>query len=267
MEIPAQSKRNEFGLKELPEGQEYKFTSDNRVDWKSIVPKEYLVINKSYENQIVEKLGKPLSEVSVDEVEDNQKIMLLDGTRFLLEMRGYSKLEYSRPVYGPEGSVAVECKITFIPNFETEGREIVYSGIGEATLNNASPIGKNKKGDWVFYLAATAENRAVIRCVRNFLRIKILGKDEFSVIETTVPEVQSTGNLSPLGLLEAEMKRKGWSFELLKRTAISLYQKRNKEKKPNDLDLFRDDPTNWESLKSVSANDSFTLINLIKKSK
>jgi hypothetical protein len=255
MEIPQISKRNEFGLKE---GYDYRFTSDNLVDWKAMIPAEHLVINKSYENQIVEKLGKPLSEASVLEVEDHQRLMLLSATRYLLDLRGYSKVEYSRPVYGSDGAVVVECKITFLPNFETEMREVVFSGIGEATKNNAAPIGKNKMSEWAFYLAATAENRALIRCLRNFLKIKILGKDEFSNVETTSPETQPIAGFSPLSLLESEMKKKEpeMNFEILKRTVISAYK-----------DKMREDPSAWKTIKDICPNDIYTLINLIRDSK
>jgi len=255
MEIPQIQKRNEFGLKE---GLNYTFTSDNRVDWKALVPKEFLVINKSYENQIVEKLGKPLAEISVDEVDDNQKLMLLGATRFLLDTRGYSKVEYSRPVYGLDGAVVVECKITFIPNFETDMREVIFSGIGEATKNNASPIGKNKLNEWAYYLAATAENRALIRCVRNFLRITILGKDELQSAETFTPAAQPISGLNPHSMLQdiLDQKKPKITLEILKKTVLNHYK-----------DSVKSDPSLWTSLKDIPPNDVFSIIGLLKKDK
>lgn len=255
MEIPKITKRNEFGLKELPEGQEYKFKETGEVDWAAMIPSQYLVINKSYENKIVEKLGKPLSEVTVDEVEDHQKLTLLMGSRFLLDLRGYSKLKYSPPVYGSNGSVSVECEITFLPNYETEMRELVFSGIGEATTNNAGPIGKNKMGEWAYYLAAVAENRAFVRCLRNALRINILSKEE-AQFETIEAAPLPTSGLDPHSMLQGilDSKKPKINFEVLKKTVIGHYK-----------DKVKSDPSQWTSMKDIPPNDIFILIGLLKQ--
>lgn len=252
-ELITSRKRNELGLFDSVE---YSFTEDKRINWNSLVPKEFLVINKSYENQIVEKLGKPLSEVAIDEVEDHQKLMLLGATRFLLELRGFSKLEYSRPAYGSDGAVVVECKITFIPNYETDMRETVFSGIGEATKNNASPIGKNKLNEWAYYLAATAENRALIRCVRNYLRISILGKDEAASVEAYTPQTTSVSGLSPHSMLQdiLDQKKPKVTLEILKKTISGHYR-----------DSVKSDPLEWASIKDIPPNDVFSIIGVMKK--
>lgn len=254
MEIPKISKRNEFGLRE---GHEYKFREDGSVAWEKMLLPQHLVINKAYENQIVEKLGKPLSEVTVDEVEDNQKLTLLAGSRYLLDLRGYSKLKYSQPVYGSNGSVSVECEITFIPNYETEMRELVFSGIGEATMNNTGPIGKNKLNEWAYYLAATAENRAFVRCLRNGLRIPILSKEEaqFETVSQQAP-IQTSG-LDPHSILQGIMDAKKpnkITFTILQKTVSNNYK-----------DKVKSNPDEWTCLKDIPPNDVFTLIGLLKK--
>jgi len=260
MEIPQSfKKRNEFGLKVLPDGQEYKFKEDGTIDWRSLVSKEYLAINKAYEKQIVEKTGKPLCETTIDEVEDKYKFVLLNGIRQLANLRGYSKVEYSRPVYGEGNAVAVECKITWLPNYETEMREVVFSGLGEASTNNAPPIGQNYAGQKAFYLVAYAENRSFIRAVKSFLRIEnLLSREEVAFAETVDAAPQPIAGFSPLSLLEAEMKKKTpeMSFEILKRTVISAYK-----------DKMRDDPAGWKTIKDICPNDIYTLINLIRDSK
>jgi hypothetical protein len=258
MEIPKITKRNEFGLKELPTGQEYKFRSDNTIDWQSIIPKEYIVINKSYENQIVEKLGKPLAEVSIDEVDPKHTLILLGGIKWLAATRGFSKVEYSRPVYGSDGAVVVECKITWLPNYETEMREVVFSGIGEATKNNATPIGKNKLGEYCFYLAAIAENRAFIRAVRGALNIVSLGKDEISSVETIEAAPLPTSGLDPHSMLQGilDSKKPKINFEVLKKTVIGHYK-----------DKVKSDASQWTTLKDIPPNDVFTLIGLLKQEK
>jgi len=244
--------RNEYGLRS---NLEYIFRDDGTVDWAKMLLPNHFVINKSYENQIVEKLGKPLSEVTPNEIEDHQKLTLLAGSRYLLDLRGYSKLKYSRPVYGSNGSVSVECEITFTPNFETDMKELVFSGIGEATTNNSGPIGKNKMGEWAYYLAAIAENRAFVRCLRNALRITILSKEEAQFETVSAPIIQNS-TVDPHSMLKAIMdsKKPKVSFDLLKSTVIKYHS-----------DKIKSDPNNWNSLKDIPPNEVFTLIGLLKK--
>ena len=256
MEIPKIAKRNEFGLKE---GLDYKFTPEGLVSWKDMVPKEYLVINKAFENQIVEKLGKPLSEISIDEVEDKYKLILLNGIRYLANLRGFSKVEYSRPVYGEGNSVAVECKITWLPNYETEMREIVFSGLGEATTNNAPPIGNNKFGEKSFYLVAYAENRSFLRAVKHFLKIEnLLAREEVAYAETIEAAPLPTSGLDPHSMLQGilDSKKPKINFEVLKKTVIGHYK-----------DKVKSDASQWTTLKDIPPNDVFTLIGLLKQEK
>lgn len=256
MEIPQVKKRNEFGLRE---GIEYKFREDGSIDWAKMLLPQHLVINKAYENQIVEKLGKPLAEVTVDEVEDHQKLTLLAGSRYLLDLRGFSKLKYSPPVYGSNGSVSVECEITFIPNYETEMRELVFSGIGEATLNNTGPIGKNKLNEWAYYLAATAENRAFVRCLRNALRISILSKEEAQFETVTQSAPPSNSSIDPHILLQNTMnekKPKPINFEILKKTLLGHYKSE-----------FESDIEKWSSIKDIPPNEVFKVVGLLKQEK
>jgi len=259
MEIPQSfKKRNEFGLKPLPDGQEYKFKEDGSVDWASQIPKDQLFINKAYENKIVETLGKPLLEVTIDEVDEKYRLATLAGIRHVANLRGFSKVEYSQPVYGVDGAVTVECRITWLPNYETEGREVVFSGLGEATKNNAPPIGKNKFGDWSFYLVAIAENRAFLRAAKIYLGLgSLLFREEVALAETVDAAPQPIAGFSPLSLLEAEMKKKTpeMSFEILKRTVISAYKGK-----------MKDDPTSWKTIRDICPNDIYTLIGLIRDS-
>lgn len=256
MEIPKIAKRNEFGLKE---GLEYKFTSENLVDWQAMIPKNHFVVNKSYENKIVEETGKSLSEITIDEVDPKYTLILLSGIKYLASLRGYSKVEYSRPVYGPTGEVVVECKITWLPNYETEMREVVFSGIGEATRNNASPIGKNKLGEYSFYLAAIAENRAFIRAVRNFLQIVSLGKDEIGSVDTVEETAPlPTSGIDPCSMLQGilDAKKPKITFDVFKKTVAKHYR-----------DKVVSDPEKWNSVKDIPANEIYTLVQILKQDK
>ena len=74
-----------------------------------------------------------------------------------------------------------------VSNYETGGQPVSFSAIGDASLSNTFDFAQN-------YLAAIAENRAFVRCVRNFLKINIVAKDEIgpsnSAIDTAKVESQ-----------------------------------------------------------------------------
>jgi hypothetical protein len=252
MEIHTFKKRNELGLKD---GVEYTFKPDGLVDWASLIPKDQLFINKAYENQIVEKLGKPITEITIDEVDEKYRLATLAGIRHVANLRGYSKVEYSRPVYGADGAVAVECKITWLPNYETEMREVVFSGLGEATKNNAAPIGKNKFGEWAFYLVAIAENRAFLRAAKIFLGLgSLLTREECAVTEVVENSPASAPSIFPKEKLQNKLKAKKISFEIMKKTVISTYRKNVKS-----------DPTEWESIDDIPNEDIFEILGLLQK--
>jgi hypothetical protein len=227
---------------------------DGLVDWIKMIPQSYFVINKSYENKIVKTLNKPLEEVSVDEVEPHQLLILLQGFRYVADLRGFRSLEYGNPSIGPQGEVSLSCSITWCGNYETNYDDIKFSGMGEATRNNTSPIGKNKIGESCFYLTAIAENRAFVRAVRNFLRIPVLGKDEISGAETSTPKYQEAEPIlgsKPLDSLIKRCKTKGLTFQMLKVLA-------NKHK-----DKLSDNLEEWEQWTDLNPKDIYVLLGVV----
>ena len=114
--------------------------------------------------------------------------------------------------------VVATCKIDWFPNYETGGQPVSFSAIGDASLSNTFDFAQN-------YLAAIAENRAFVRCVRNFLKINIVAKDEVgpsnSVIDTAKVESQDEKlDSNPKNLLRKVMSEKGVSFENIKNKLI-----------------------------------------------
>ena len=112
----------------------------------------------------------------VSKLKDTELIILLGGIKELAQIRGYTDLTYEVNCPSPDYVVAT-CKITWIPNYETENKPVTFSAIGDASMSNTSDFARN-------YLAATAENRAFVRCVRSFLRINIVGGDELAGVRT-----------------------------------------------------------------------------------
>ena len=157
-----QIKRDDDGL---IKGLDYALTEDGLIDWRKMVKHEFLVANRDR-----------TSESDVSKLEDNQLLILLGGIKELAQIRGYSNVQYS--VQTPSSDyVVATCSITWTPNYETEGREVTFSAIGDASPDNTKSFAR-------FFLGPIAENRAFVRCVRNFLKINIVGQDEMGESKT-----------------------------------------------------------------------------------
>tara|TARA_R100000008_G_scaffold85718_2_gene76415 strand:- start:621 stop:1325 length:705 start_codon:yes stop_codon:yes gene_type:complete len=186
----------------LLSGVDYIFNEDGLIDWRKMIKSEYLVPNKDKTN-----------ETDVTKLKDYQLIILLGGIKELAQIRGFTSVTYD--LVSPSSDyVAATCKISWKPNFETEGEEVVFSAIGDASPNNTSGFGQA-------FLAACAENRAFVRCVRNFLRINIVSQEELAGNNTNknnvVSSVSAPEKSDPHQLLSTAMKEKGIPFKVLKK--------------------------------------------------
>ena len=188
----------------------YVFNESGFVDWRKMVKSEHLVPNR-----------QKTSETDVTKLDDKDLIILLGGIKELSQIRGYTDVVYTVASPTPEYVVAT-CKMTWIPNYETEGREVTFSGIGDASPNNTQSFAK-------FFLGPIAENRAFVRCVRNFLRINIVGQEELPGTGVKFPleqESNTENQADPISLLRNVMKDKGVTFDKLKvRLANEKYEK------------------------------------------
>ena len=178
---------------------EYIFTEEGLIDWRKMIKPEYLVANKDSSK----------GETDISKLKDWQLIILLGGIKELAQIRGYTNVTYD--VVSPSSDyVVATCNITWRPNYETEGQEVVFSAIGDASPNNTSGFGRS-------FLAACAENRAFVRCVRNFLRINIVSKEELSAGGGSYEQPnQQTNSSDPKSLLEDLMRKKKVSFDMIK---------------------------------------------------
>lgn len=223
--------RNEYGL--INNGLvKYNYTPEGFIDWRKMINSKYLVPNK----QNFEKFGKSVPK-SIDGLEDKDLLILLAGIKELANIRGYSSVEYS--VSSPAGDyIAAVCRITWLPNFETEGKSLTFSAIGDASPFNTTSFGKN-------FLGPMAENRAFVRCVRNFLKINITGQDEMapSASEQIIEDTSSN-------ILEELMKKHGVTFQKIKEKLI--------EEKFDNASLL-------ESISDIPKFKQFELIERIKK--
>jgi hypothetical protein len=227
-------KRNEFGLLE---NIKYSFCEDGLVDWRSMIKKEYLVPNRDVVKD---------KNVDVTELPDNQLLILLGGLKELAQIRGFEKVEYE-VINASSDYVAVKCNIIWIPNFETSNKSVSFSSLADAHLDNTKDFAKN-------FLMAIAENRAFIRCVRNFLRINIVGNDEIgkstsASIDAVENNSETCASPQPVALLKETMTKYGISFSQIKERAI---QKNI------------DNASTWEKEEDIPTLTMFNIISGIK---
>ena len=206
--------RNEDGL---INGVDYLFTEDGLIDWRKMVKPEHLVPNKDR-----------TSETDVTKLKDNQLIILLGGIKDLAQIRGYTDVRYDVVSPSPNYVVAT-CSITWKPNYETEGEEVTFSSIGDASHENTKSFAK-------LYLGPIAENRAFVRCVRNFLKINIVSAEELGDTKF-VPETSTENKSDPYNVLENVMKDKGVTFDKLKGRLVN-----EKYEKAESINTLEDIP-------------------------
>jgi hypothetical protein len=224
--------RNKYGLVE-DDSISYIFNEDNSINWRAMVKSQYLVPNR-----------QKTQETDVSKLEDKDLLILLGGIKELAQIRGYTDVSY-HVVAASDNYFATSCKIKWIPNYETEGRSITFEALADATPNNTKNFAR-------FFLAAIAENRAFVRCVRNFLKINIVSQEELGDAKLIDESPSQQENIiSPHVLLEKAMREKGISFDQLKKKLI-------KEKYENADSI--------ESIKDISKNKIFELIERVKKS-
>lgn len=211
---PKIQKRNEYGL---IDGVNYIFNEDGRVDWRKMIPSEYLYINPQIltdpkrRERFEKKYEKAADQVSIDEIDDVDLVILLAGIKYLADLRGYLDVSY-RPITCSSDYSATVCKIVWRSNYETEGRELSFESTAGASMLNTDSFGKK-------YLMEMAENRAFNRAVRNFLKINIVSQQEI-VKDGQKSEDEDDGVVTPFTTLKRAMADKGVTFERVKTKLI-----------------------------------------------
>lgn len=182
-------------------GKEYHFTEDGRVDWRKMIPNEFLYPNAAR-----------TQETDVTKCKDSELIINLAGIVYLANLRGYTAVSYSSP-HLQEGLVSTKCEINWRPNYETENERVSFESLAGAHAGNTNGFGQN-------YLVEMAENRAFCRNVRRFLQINIVSQEELGETPKTKAKTTEQDPNSPNGILESSMKTKGISFETVKKALI-----------------------------------------------
>lgn len=227
---PKVFRRNKYGLLEN-DNITYQFNEDGTINWRKMVKPEYLVPNR-----------QKTQETDVSKLEDKDLLILLGGIKELAQIRGFAGVEY-KVITATDNYFATSCRIVWIPNYETENRPIVFEALADATTNNTKSFAR-------FFLAAIAENRAFVRCVRNFLKINIVSQEELGDAKLIDDSNSINENpTSPVSLLEKVMKEKNVTFEQLKKK------------------LLKEEDQEINSINEISKVKIFELIDRIKKIK
>lgn len=229
---------------------EHKFKENGMVDWKAMIPLKYIVPNSG----IFKARGEEAPETA-EGLPEEETLILLDGFKEVARLRGILSKD-DRIVISQEDRAAVECKVIFTPNFESEFEPFHYSGCASATSQNVtSYLGR-------MYLEAIAENRAFVRAVRNALGIEVLGFDEVSSsfepdVKNSNTEVGLMGSgTSPHKLLEDMIRSKPGikDFNGLK-SKLTSYIAENGDWKGISLEMVNA----WQSFTDIEAKVVWTL--------
>lgn len=219
--------RNKYGLINSSDIN-YIYNEDGTINWRAMIKPQYLVPNR-----------QKTQETDVSKLEDKDLLILLGGIKELAQIRGYTDVTY-KVVSSNENYFATSCRITWLPNYETEGREISFESLADASINNTKSFAR-------YFLAAIAENRAFVRCVRNFLKINIVGQEELGDAKLIEENIVVDNPTSPYNLLDKLMKDKNITFNILK----------NK--------LVKENIENISSIQDIPKSKIFELIERIKK--
>jgi hypothetical protein len=141
-------------------------------------------------------------------VQDSDLLILLHGIKELAQLRGFTDVTYQTNIFSD--FVVAVCTIKWIPNFETENQVVTFSAIGDATPANTSGVGR-------IYLGPIAENRAFLRCVKSFLRINLLGKEEIGGKDLSDDDKKDSGT----SLLLEVMAKHNVTFEQIKNRLVA----------------------------------------------
>ena len=189
---PGRFKRNVFGLLD---NVDYTFDDDGSVNWRSMIKDEHLFPNKSWFD-----MRRKDTPRTIDGLGDHQLLIKLSGIKELAKLRGFSDVAYEVVKCEPD-HVAVICRVTFLPNYETGGKAVVFQDVANATLNNTSNFATK-------FLETIACNRAFVRSVRNFLNVHIVGDDEIDKSTAPAPTANTNMGLTPSSMVEGLAKEK-----------------------------------------------------------
>jgi len=237
---PSLFQRDENGLLK---NTQYEFNEDGSVNWRAMIKEEHLFPNKGWFESRKREVPS-----SAEGLADHQLLIKLSGIKELAKLRGFNHISY-RTEKCEQNHVAVNCTISFIPNYETGGACVSYEDMANATLENTSSFATK-------FLETIACNRAFVRAVRNFLNVHIVGDDEIDKSNNPMITASAPSSLTPSSILESQVRDKlnCGNFDAFKQVLRNWWQ----EKKYNNQEVGK-----WASFDDVPAKEARVLLKLI----
>lgn len=231
---PFSLERNEYGLlKHI----NYEFDNLGFVNYRKLIPEEFLVPNRDYFQKLEKEIPK-----TIEGLEDNQILVKLAGWKWLTKVRGYNSIIHEVIESKPE-SVIVKTTICWIPNYETGNVIICFSALANASMMNTFNFAQN-------YLPEIAENRGLSRATRGFLNISVVGMDEIGPSQKTEQEKVEFKPTQPHGVLQKKLEDRNKSFEKFKMEWIKLGHLEAEE---------------WTEIQDIPIQDVWTILDAMKK--
>lgn len=245
---PLKLRRNEFGLLK---NVDYKFSPDGFINWRAMIEPEYLYPNKDW----FRKYDQPVPN-SIEDLEDYQLIIKIGGLNKLAAIRGFSMIDHETTHVG-EDAVYDKCTISWIPNYETDMKDVIYSYGANSNDKNC--------GDFMRSFKETqAEYRSQSLCIRKFLNINIVSDAEIDKSDQKGGESNEESGKPSVAQISLEKQSNNANFktyEEFREKFLNPLVKAGKyapAKKPE---------TPWLGYADIPAEECRKIISLIKKNK
>lgn len=162
--------------------EEFPRHEDGSIDWLKVIPDKFIVAQ-----------DKSKSDIPVSELLDHEKMILLGGWKYLLKKRGYiAKHDFIHN--SSTEFVSATCRIIWAPHEDSNGIEQTYEASADAHVGNTDSFMQS-------FLTTCAQNRAFSRCVREYLNIHVVGKDETN--KATIDEMLSMNKTDEDGAINS----------------------------------------------------------------
>ena len=189
------------------------------------------------------------SDLIKDNVDDKYVVILLSGIRYLMAIRGFKECSFD--YNSSEDRASARCRIQFIGNYETNNEEVRFESTAERSkFSTVRPFNN--------FLVSLAENAALARCVRNFLRIATLANDEILGFQDNAPDqTEESDPTSPHAVLEKLLKANNWSYGQLQKALTSKVDEKNERVYP--------EAETWQSVKDIPKSKVLGIIGTLQK--
>ena len=219
---------------------QYTFSEDGSINWRAMIGEGNLFPNRGWFD--ARKKAVPQN---TDSLKDHQLLIKLGGIKELARLRGFSDISYE-VIKCELDHVAVICRMTFIPNYETHGESVSFQDMANANLQNTSSFATK-------FLETIACNRAFVRCVRNFLNVHIVGDDEIDKSDPS-PNCLDKLSLSPIDIIKKQLNNE--DFDNFRNILRELWQQK----------LYQNESVKeWNKWDDVPAKEARIILSAINK--